>query len=91
MAANKHLWRGEEMPAHLDNIKDWQLNCGDYIENELMEAVKTIYMLTYGFIPSEVNEDDLWPIVKDVMPAFVERMRADNIPVWNPEADSYEF
>jgi hypothetical protein len=56
-----------------------------------MDAVKLIYSMTYGVSPLQVSEDELWPIVKEVMPVLIKEMRDNDIPVWNPEADSYEF
>ena len=91
MATNKHMWAGSECLAHLDNIKCWQERCGDPIENTLMDTVKHIYSMTYGVSPLQVNEDELRPVVKEVMPVLIEKMRDNDIPVWNPEADSYEF
>ena len=92
MATDKHMWCGEEKPAHLDNIKEWQLTCADHIERTLMVAVKNTYQMTYGMGPSSiVIEKDLWPIVKEVTPKLIEEMRKNDIPVWNPEADNYEF
>ena len=92
MAADKHVWCGVEKPAHLNNIKEWQLTCGDLIERTLMSAVKDTYRMTYGMGPSStVISEDLWPIVKEVAPVLIEKMRDNDIPVWNPEADSYEF
>ena len=93
MATDVHMWQGEDMPAHLDNIKEWQLNCGDNIENTLMDAVKDICSMTYGIPHSEADKEEpyLWPVVKEVMPKLIEEMRKNDIPVWNPEVDSYEF
>jgi len=93
MATNKHMWCGEEKPAHLENIEEWQLNCGDPIENTLMDAVKLIYAMTYGVSPLQAGliEDELRPIVKEVTPKLIEEMRKNDIPVWNPEVDNDEF
>ena len=92
MSTDKHMWCGMEKPAHLNNIKEWQLTCGDHIERTLMPAVKHIYQMTHGMGPSStVISEDLWPIVKEVAPVLIEKMRDNDIPVWNPEADSYEF
>ena len=93
MATDKHMWAGCECLAHLDNIKCWQERCGDPIENTLMNAVKLIYSMTYGVSPLQASllEDELRPIVKEVMPVLIKKMRDNGVPVWNPEADSYEF
>ena len=93
MATDIHMWQGEEMPAHLGNIKDWQLNCGDHIENALMDAVKDICSMTYGIPHSEADKEELylWPIVKEVMPVLIKKMRDNDVPVWDPEVDNYEF
>ena len=89
----KHFWGGQEMPAHLDNIKEWQINCGDDIENILMNAIKEICSMTYGTSNTEADEEEecLWPIVKEVMPVLIKEMRDNGIYVWNPEADCYDF
>lgn len=91
MATDVHMWVGCKRLAHLDNIKCWQEQCGDPIENTLMDAVKLIYSMTYGISPLQANEDELWPIVKEVMPVLIKEMRDNDIPVWDPEADNYEF
>jgi hypothetical protein len=91
MATDKHMWAGCECLAHLDNVKCWQERCGDTIENTLMDAVKLIYSMTYGVSTLQADEDELRPIVKEVMPVLIKTMRDNGVPVWNPEADSYEF
>lgn len=91
MATDKHMWCGEEKPAHLENIEEWQLNCGDSIESTLMDAVKAICSMTYWVPPQGIDENDLWPVVKEITPKLIEEMRKNNIPVWNPEADNYDF
>ncbi|MBR1695841.1 MAG: hypothetical protein IJ709_10660, partial [Selenomonas sp.] len=66
MATDKHMWAGEEMPAHLDNIK------GGHIEKALMNAIKE----TYGIPHSKADK-----IVKEVMPVLIKEMRDNDIPV----------
>jgi hypothetical protein len=90
MTEEKHMWAGKEQPAHIDNIKEWQLTCGDFVENILLQTVKDICIMVYGGVPPQ-TKDNLWPVVKEVMPVLIEKMRENDIPVWNPEADSYEF
>ena len=90
-----HMWCGCEQPAHLDNIKDWQLKCGDILENILFDAFKQIYArTTTGIVlPVNVNEDVIfiWPAVKDALPGVIKAARDNGIPVWDPTADNYEF
>ena len=86
-----HMWAGREYPAHLDNIKEWQLKCGDELENILLAAFKQIYAATYDVDISGVNDDDLWPAVKDVLPGVIRAARRNHICIWNPTADNWMF
>ncbi len=86
-----HMWHGCGQPAHLNNIKDWQLKCGDALEYILMDAFERIYMMTTGTLPFKINEDDIRPAVKDALPGVIKAARDNGIPVWDPTADSYEF
>ena len=85
----KHFWYGEEMPAHVDNIKEWQITTGDTLEN-MLESLFIKIAIKTGFIEEE-HTTDYMDMAKKILPAVMETARKGGIPVWDPTADSYEF
>lgn len=66
MVTDKHMQCSEEKPAHLNDVKDGQL------ENVLMDTIKE----TYGVPHSKADK-----IVKEVMPVLIKEMRDNDTPV----------
>ena len=85
----KHFWHGEEMPAHVDNIKEWTNKVEDEIIGDIIELLEKIAENTdYSKKPSE---QDYLDMAKALFSDVIETARKGGIPVWDPTADSYEF
>ena len=88
----KHYWRGEEKSPHVKNIKEWQTECAERLEFILRAGFNEIAAETFNYgYDEDVPEFDSKTAAKDVLPHVLIAARMNGIPVWDPEADSYEF
>ena len=86
-----HLWKGKIMPSRLANIKDWQIECGDVLEERLVELFRDIAKDVYGNEHTIPDYELLLNAAKTVCPSIIHAARENDIPVWDPDAVSDEF
>lgn len=89
----KHVWEGENMPAHVESIKDWTLRVDDVNVSEMQELVEKLYRRTYGIKRelTEDEEDNVRYVARMATDSLMEIARNNGIEVWHPTADSYDF
>jgi len=91
--ADTHIWGGEEMPAHVKNIKDWTRQVDDKLLYSTQKLVEEVYRKTYNerHILSEDQEEIINDVAREALDKLYDIARENGIEVWHPTADSYEF
>ena len=88
----EHMWFGRKRPSHVQNSKEWT-NLGEAcVTNEILkEAFQQLYETAVQQKPDEAMQENILAAAEEMKQAFFETARRHNIPVWYPEADSYDF
>ena len=87
----KHLWAGIERPAHVENSKEWTNTVSDEISAIAEDAVRKVFMMTYGHEATDADEDTITDLTSEVRDVLLKKSRKFGIPVWFPKADSHTF
>lgn len=89
----KHIWGGEEKPAHVKNIKDWTLQVDDKLLYSTQKLVEEMYRRTYdyGGALSEDQEEVINTVARETLDKLYDTAREHGIEVWHPTADNDEF